>query len=63
MVVAFMLHGAHWDCDKSVFRMKYSGQLPFSVMYADGEWISVCVHLHVIQEFMGKWTMELDVTH
>lgn len=33
-----------------------------SIMYADREWISVCMHIHVIHEFMGKWTMELDVT-
>lgn len=34
----------------------------FSILYADREWLSVCMHIHGIHEFMGKWTMELDVT-
>lgn len=32
-------------------------------MYADTEWISVYMHIPVIHKFVGKWTMELDVTN
>lgn len=43
--------------------MRYSGQKTFSFMYADREWISVYMPISVIHEFVGKWTMELDVTY
>lgn len=32
-------------------------------MYAVREWISVYMHIAVIHEFVGKWTMEQDVAY
>lgn len=32
-------------------------------MYVDREWISVYMHIPIIHEFVGKWTMEQDVAY